>query len=471
MYLEDEMSTKAKESKMEAVRVVMTPLGSAASNVFNMLNMSFFLVFSTEALGLNIAVMGIVMTVMRIFDGITDPVIGLIIDRTETRFGKFRPFLVIGSFIMLAASFMIYLFSFDIPQTYRMVWVVLWYAVWVIGYTFMTTVNKCVLSIVTKNPKYRPLSGVAGGCYSTILGFIMTTAIIPILQKNGGLGSQKGWMLIIVSAFILHAILLIGCLFAISASDKPEFYRQDPDKKEEKISIRDSINVLRLNQPLRMLILAASTDKIAATIQTAVMTYFYIYAVQNLDLQPIVGGISTPMSLVGAFVAGSVAVKFGCKKASLIGAVANLTLEAILIIFRPFGEKTIFVFIILMAANMLFRRFSAQNVDPMIAEIIDYHKLKTGKFMPGFIGATFSLVDKVISAFGSSIVGIIMGLAGYSAGAEPTMALYIATIGMYLGAPLLGDLASVIALKRYHITAEEYKQMYGDKAILSKKEA
>ena len=68
-------------------------------------------------------------------------------------------------------------------------------------------------------------------------------------------------------------------------------------------------------------------------------------------------------------------------------------------------------------------------------------------------------------------VAIIMGLAGYSAGAEPTMALYIATIGMYLGAPLLGDLASVIALKRYHITAEEYKQMYGDKAILSKKEA
>ena len=64
-----------------------------------------------------------------------------------------------------------------------------------------------------------------------------------------------------------------------------------------------------------------------------------------------------------------------------------------------------------------------------------------------------------------------MGLAGYIAGAEPTTTLYIATIAMYLGAPLLGDLASVIALKRYHITAEEYKEMYGDKAILSKKEA
>lgn len=458
-------------SKMEAARVVMTPLGSAASNVFNMLNMSFFLVFSTEALGLNIMIMGVVMTAMRIFDGITDPVIGSIIDRTETRFGKFRPFLVLGSLIMLFASFMIFRFSFDIQQSYRMVWVIGWYAIWVIGYTFMTTVNKCVLSIVTKNPKYRPLSGIAGGCYSTLLSLIMTTAIVPILQKNGGLGSQKGWTLIILSAFVLHAVLLLGCLIAITPSDKPEFFRKDPNKKEEKITIKDSLNVLRLNQPLRMLILAASTDKIAATIQSAVMTYFYIYAVQNLDLQPIVGGISTPMSLVGAFVAGSVAVKFGCKKASLIGAVANLTLEAILIIFRPFGEKTLFVFIALMAANMLFRRFSAQNVDPMIAEIIDYHQLKTGKFMPGFIGATFSFVDKVISAFGSSIVGIVMGLAGYTAGAEPTAALYIATIAMYLGAPLLGDLASVYALKKYHITDEEYHQMYGDKAIVNKKAA
>lgn len=455
--------------KMEALRVVMTPLGSASSNVFNMLNMSFFLVFSTEALGLNITLMGFLMTAMRIFDGITDPVIGSIIDRTETKFGKFRPFLVIGSLIMLFASFMIYLFSFNIAQSYRTIWVIAWYTVWVIGYTFMTTVNKCVLSIVTKNPKYRPLSGIAGGCYSTLLSFIMTTAIIPILQKNGGLGSQKGWTLIIICAFVLHAVLLGGCIFAISATDKKEFYHQGDGAKEEKISIRDSINVLRINQPLRMLILAASTDKIASTIQSSVMTFFYIYAVKNLDLQPVVGGISTPMSLIGAFVAGSVAVKYGCKKASLIGAVANLILEGILIIFRPFGEKTIIFFIVLMAANLLFRRFSAQNVDPMIAEIIDYHKLKTGKFMPGFIGATFSLVDKIISAFGSSIVGIIMGFAGYTSGTALTMTLYAATVAMYLGAPFLGDLASVIALKRYHITNEEYRQMYGDKAILDKK--
>lgn len=226
-----------QNKKMEALRVIMTPLGSASSNVFNMLNMSFFLVFSTEALGLNITLMGFLMTAMRIFDGITDPVIGSIIDRTETRFGKFRPFLVIGSLIMLIASFMIYFFSFNVDKSYRMIWVILWYTVWVIGYTFMTTVNKCVLSIVTKNPKYRPLSGIAGGCYSTLLSFIMTTAIIPILQKNGGLGSQRGWTLIIISAFILHAVLLaVSLLF--QRQIKRSFIVRKRIKKKKKYLLR-----------------------------------------------------------------------------------------------------------------------------------------------------------------------------------------------------------------------------------------
>ena len=70
-----------------------------------------------------------------------------------------------------------------------MVWVVLWYAVWVIGYTCMTTVNKCVLSVVTKNPKIRPVSGIAGGVYSTLISAAVTVGIVPLLQKYGGLGS------------------------------------------------------------------------------------------------------------------------------------------------------------------------------------------------------------------------------------------------------------------------------------------
>ncbi len=89
-----------------------TPRGSAASNVFNMLNMMFFLTFCTEALNLNVVVVGVVMTAMRLFDVITNPIIG-------------------------------------------------------------------------------PVSGIAGGVYSTLIGAAVTVGIVPLLQKYGGLGSQQ----------------------------------------------------------------------------------------------------------------------------------------------------------------------------------------------------------------------------------------------------------------------------------------
>lgn len=460
------MQQEKQNSKKDILRVVMFPLGSASSNVYNFLFMSFFMVFCTEALNLSPMIVGFMMTAMRAFDGITDPIIGSIIDRTETRFGKFRPFLLLGSAIMLVSSMGIYIGSFSIPQKFRLIWILVCYSIWVIGYTCMTTVNKSALSIVTKNPKFRPISGIAGGCYTTMLQFIMLSAVVPLLDKFGGIQSRQGWLAIIIGAASLHLFLLIGGLIAISKTDKPEFYKNLGIKKKEKPSLKEYKEILTVNKPLRMLILAASTDKIAMTISSGSMMYFYMYAVQNLELQPIVSSFSTPISLVGAFVAGSIAVRFGCKNAFLMGSIANFTIALVVIILRPFDSNMTAIFIVLMALNLLFRRFSSQNTDPMIAEIIDYHKYKTGKFVPGLIGATFSFVDKLISAFGSTIVGVLMGLAGYTSGAEPTTTLYWVTIGLYLGAPLLGDLVSIFALKNYNITKDEFDGMY-DKGKLN----
>lgn len=456
------MSNQKATPRMELVRVVMTPLGSAASNVFNMLNMMFFLTFCTEALNLNVVVVGVVMTAMRLFDGITDPIIGNIIDRTETRFGKFRPFLVIGSAILLGASFAIYVGSFAIPQSFRMVWVVLWYAVmghWLHLHDHREQVRAVCGHQEPQDPscfRYRRRRVQHPDQRSCDCGHRAAAAEV----RRPGLSA--GLTAIIIAAFVLHLVCLLANLWAISAADKPENFQHG--EKAESASFKDMVELVRINQPLRMLVLAASTDKIAATIQSACTVYFYVYGVQNLDMQPIVSAFSTPMSLIGAFVAGAVAVRYTCKRAYLMGAIANFVCEAILLVFRPFGEGTVVLFVALMASNMLFRRFSAQNTDPMIAEIIDYHKLKTGKFMPGKIGATFSLLDKVISAFGTSIVGIVMGACGYVAGAAPTTTLYVAVLLMYLGAPLLGDLCSIIGLKRYHITPEEYAAMYPQKS-------
>jgi Na+/melibiose symporter-like transporter len=86
------------------------------------------------------------------------------------------------------------------------------------------------------------------------------------------------------------------------------------------------------------------------------------------------------------------------KKTFVLGAWGNLIVTAILIIFKPFedGAFVMAVFIVLMGLNMFFRRLNDQNVNPMIADIIDYHTYKTGKYMPGVVGAAFTLLRKLL---------------------------------------------------------------------------
>ena len=113
-----------------------------------------------------------------------------------------------------------------------------------------------------------------------------------------------------------------------------------------------------------------------------------------------------------------------------------------------------------MSLNALCRRLTAQNVDPMIADVVDYHTFKTGKFMPGMIASAFSFIDKVISSFAGSIVGLLMGLAGYHANAQPTTELFWTSLLIYLGFPILGDIISIIAMKFYNIDKTVYQKIY-----------
>lgn len=452
-------------------RVIMFPLTSASSNVHNMIYLMFFMVFATEALKLNPVTTGLVLTVSRLVDGFVDPFLGALLDKTETRFGKFRPFLIIGSIIANVSIVMVFQVSFTISEGSKLIWLITWYLIWVVGYSCMQVANSSALSIVTKNPKHRPVSGIAGVIYTTLLGILGQVAAVPIIKHNGGFSDPRGWAIITTLAVILNIILLLLGLTAIAARDKKEFFKspnQKVDKEKNKAQFKDYIEVMKINKPLQRLIGSVTANKTAEAISSGAMMYFYMYAVKNVSLQPVVGGFSLPMGIVGAFVAGGVAVRFGTKKAYVFGAWTNVLIMAVLLIVRPFSGSVVPMFVFLMATNILFRRMTAQNINPMIADIIDYHNYTTGKFLPGVIGSLFSFIEKLVSSFGSTIVGVVMGYAGYKSGVEPTSALYWATLLLYLGAPMLGDLTSALVMRNYAIDNKMYKEMYEQKQTATK---
>ncbi|MEH7121501.1 MFS transporter [Neobacillus vireti] len=460
------MTEKVKDQNSQRLseglwRVLMFPLGSASSNIFLFFNNLFFMVFCTEALKMNPVTTGMVLTVTRMIDGWIDPVVGTIIDRTETRFGKFRPFLVGGTIVMVISMLMMYHVSFMLPDGGQLAWMVAWDTIFVIGYSFVTIVNKSVLSIVTKNPNQRPASGIAGGIYSTSLNAFMGSFVAIVIQEQGGFQVQNAWLYGILIAIGANLVIMLTALIPIWTRDTPEYYNRDEARaSNEKPNIKDFIKVIKVNRPLQMLMIASSMNRLSEGVASAALMYFFMYTYKDLDIQPMVSGVTAPVGLIGAFVVGLIAVKVGSKNAYLLGTFGNIIVSAILLIWQPFSPELSTIFLALMVMDTLFKRFNNQNLDPMIADVIDYHQYKTGRYLPGAVSSSFSFIQQFFSSFSGSITGFVLGAAGYAAGVEPTATLYWSVLALYFGVPMLGDIISAIALKFYVIDNRFYKKMY-----------
>ena len=99
----EKMGTKTNVNRAKLYQLVLFPMNNGATNVYYILTMNFIAYYANGVLGLFLMFATTMVTVMRLFDAVTDPIIGALIDRTSTKFGKFRPYMVLGNAIMIVS--------------------------------------------------------------------------------------------------------------------------------------------------------------------------------------------------------------------------------------------------------------------------------------------------------------------------------------------------------------------------------
>lgn len=440
-------------------QIALFSLNNVATNIPMLLMGGFFLMYCTDAIGLGIALVGLIATGSRLFDGVTDPIIGFLIDKTNTKFGKFRPFMLLGNIILCISVFALYSNSPDASNGFQYAWLIIWYVVYIIGYTFQTACTKAAQVVLTNDPKQRPLFGGFDGVYNTILFGFGAALIVPSVIKYGGLNNALAWRktmpLFMAVSFVLTILAIIG----ISGKDNEKYFGQG-EKKNQKTKFKDYWPILKENRALQMLLVAAATDKLAYMTVSAATMYFYLYVVGNPIMQSKMALIGMPAGLVFTFIGVFLARKYGQKKTFVIGTWVRLIGLALLILVRPFGDLNgtlLFYGLMILAINT--SGISNNVVIPMIADISEYEAHRSGRFVPGMIGTAFSFVDKLISSLGTTIVGFVLGAAGYVAGMESTPTLYWSIIFCFVGIPILGHVASLIAMKFYPLDQEYMENM------------
>lgn len=438
---------------------------------------------------------------MRIWDGVTDPFIGFAVDKTNGKFGKNRPFMIIGQVILCVTSFILFHITPSIPQALRFPFFIVVSAVYYVGYTFQCVVTKSAQTCLTNDPKQRPLFTMFDGAYNTLLFAMAAVVFTNVSTRYGGYYEQGTWNVLWIITACVSAVFTIIAVISIAPKDRTEFFGTG---KPVKVGLKDYWDTIKGNRAIQMLIVSASSDKLATSMRTS-SVYIVLFGlmVGNYSLYGTMTSLTTiPSTIICMVFVAGLATTLGQRKAMLIGSWGGIVLNVMMILLWVFGDPTSMSnadgslhwgyfsigYILLTIAIAGFQGISGNIVIPMTADCADYEVYRTGKYVPGLMGTLFSLVDKLVSSFAPLLAGVALSAIGFkevlpdatttmadlnapgsvyqniNVDALPGVALFLA-----FGVVIIGLLCNVVALKFYPLTKEYMAEIQDEIAAIKAK--
>ncbi|MGL5330025.1 MAG: MFS transporter [Peptostreptococcaceae bacterium] len=455
-------------------RLALFALNNTATNLY-MCAMMYLANYATGIAGLMVTVIGFVLTAMRMFDGITDPIVGFLIDKTDGKFGKFRPFIVIGNIILGVMTFVIFKTVHTVPENMRLVYFVACYAIYIVGYTCQTACTKAGQACMTSNPAKRPKFGLFDAIYNAILFTGMQVYVASYLvPKHGGFGNIDLYLELITFVIIASGTLTVLAVFGIWTKDRTEFFGLG--NKTVKVKFKDYWPVLKGNKALQMLIVAACTDKIALSVAGNATVSIMLFGIVMGDYA-LAGTISMVIlipNIVITMIGTKYAQKLGQKKALVAGTwiamISYMILAALLVFGDPtqirlsnMGFMTI-AFLVVYVIGRGATGVSGAFVIPMISDCADYETYLSGRFVPGMMGTLFSFIDKMISSLATTIIAFSVAAIGFTDRMPDITDAYTPeilglTIFLFAGMPIIGWICSLIAMKFYPLDKEKMEEV------------
>ena len=470
-------------------------LNNTATNLYLMM-MGYVSFYLMGFVGVAMVTASSFSMMMRIWDGVTDPFVGFLVDKTNGKFGKNRPFMIIGNAILCVSSFVLFHVTHKLPEntTLRFAFFVVVSAIYYLGYTCQCVVTKSAQSCMTNDPKQRPMFASFDGVYNTVL-----FALIGIVYANfanqykdvGSYASTQFFHAIWVFTAIVSALFTAIAVFSIAPKDRPEFFGTG---KPSKIGLKDYWETLKGNRAIQMLVVSASTDKLGAQARTsAVSVAMFACIAGSTLLQGKVNAVTTIPSCIITFAAISIlATRLGQRKAMLVGSIGGLFTNALLALLWLFGDPTtmtsdpatgalnwgffLTAYVVLVVIYSGFQGISGNIVIPMTADCADYEVYRTGKYVPGLMGTLFSFVDKMVSSFAPMIAGVVFSMVGFKdhnpiEGDPVTRELLIGVVFLAYGVISIGLICNLIAMKFYPLTKEKMEEIQAEVAAIKAKAA
>jgi sugar (glycoside-pentoside-hexuronide) transporter len=420
-------------------------VGALGKDLFMGMLAIYLMVYLTDVFGISAAAAGGIFLVARIWDAINDPIMGVIVDKTNTRWGRFRPYILFSPIVMGIS--MIALFTVpDVGMNAKIIYAGVAYIMVGMAFTAYDVPTMSLAPAITKNTNERT-SLLASSRFFTQISFaVIATFALPLVGLLGNGDSAKGYQLLV----ILLAIISVVCAWITFANVKERNVI-----KNNKNSFKDYVNIIKSNKPFAFIMALIIPVFTVFILEGSVRIYFMIYVLQRPDLIPTIMGISTIVPLFFAFFIPKLTAKFGKKQTAialcLIGSLSTLArffiwenITALYITTALFSVS--FMAVLIVATSML-------------SDTVDYSEWKTGKRSEGIIFSLNSFAIKVGQALAGGLAGFLLTAINYVPNAAQSAETLTGLNVIFSLVSAIGFMIPIFFLHRYNLTEEKYKNI------------
>lgn len=404
----------AKKEEMQPKEVLSYSVAGLGQNIICQLVTTFFMIYMTEVAGVQALWLAWMFLAARLFDAFNDPIMGTFVDKTRSKWGKMRPYLVFSP-IPIAVLTVLLFTTFNWSPEAKFAYSTVIYLLWGIAYTSVDVPYWGLASSMTSDTDKRNTLLTIARLFSTIGSGLVSVAIPVLVDTNPETQVFKvtkemlPWLYIVIA--IVCVLMAVPTFWLGFKNTKERFYEE-----KETNSLPENLKLLFKNKPVLLMILVGILGGLRTIYMTTAM-YYAKYNLRSTGLAAVIFLLVVPGGLAATLLTPVLSKKFGKKNLFIWSHIVGGVLLVLLYFIGLDSNGTstvaqVFFYIIIILAGIP-SGFSNILTYSMIADSIDYLEDKTGQRAEGICFSMQTLISKVGMALTAFVTLMVLGSYGY----------------------------------------------------------
>ena len=408
----------------------------------------FLMIYFTDTVGMAPLFVGNLFLVARIWDAFNDPMMGFVVDNTRSKWGKFRPWILLGA--VLNSIVMIFMFRKPAGMTGFSMYAYfsVMYILWGMTYTVIDIPYWSMLPSLSSTKEERDSMSVIPRIFASLAWLLMGAFAIKMVSMLGNGDDAKGYSMLAIGIAVIFAVTSV---ITVAFVKDRSCFGEAGDKKAERTTVKDALHVIMANDQLKVFIGVVLCYNLVVQLAGGVAIYYFTYVAGDKDLYPIFTTAAQFAEIGALFLFPVLSKRLSKKQVFAIASFSPAIGLVGLVVSGFFAPQNVAIIAVCGVLYKLGSGLTLGATTVMLADVIDYGQVKLGSRNESIIASFQTLLVKTASAVSAWLIGVGLTIVGYVANAEQSAATIM---GMRV---LMGVIPAVITILAFVIYVKGYK--------------